>query len=232
MLNLAAVLDDSARAQPDRVAIVFGQRQLSYSAVNALANQVAGLLKSRGLGRGAKVALSCPNLPYFPVVYFGVLKAGAVVVPLSVLLDTAQIADHLARCDAEAFFCFEGGPGLPVGERGCAAAARVSTCRSVFVLPADPAATESPIAGAELFGSSIAGQPTRFDTAATGPADTAVILFGSGTTGVTTRGAEMTHQNMLINAMVTDAMFERTDHDVFLAALPLFHSFGQTVLMN
>jgi len=232
MLNLAVFLEDSARETPDRDAIVCGDRRLSYTTVNAVANQVANLLRARGVRPGSKVALSCPNLPYFPLVYFGALKAGAIVVPLNLLLDSDGIADQLARCDVEAFFCFEGRPDLPIGDRGFAAAQRVGSCRSFFVLPADPAADRSPISGAELFQPALAGQPTRFDTVPTQPTDTAVILFGSGTTGRAPRGAELSHLNLVLNALISDAMFERTAHDVFLGALPLFHSFGQTTLMN
>src|SRR5690606_27091103 len=82
MLNLSIVLEDSARVTPDRTAIVFGDMRLPYSMINTVANQVANLLASRGIGRGDKVAIACPNLPYFPFVYYGILKAGATVVPL------------------------------------------------------------------------------------------------------------------------------------------------------
>ncbi|NUP01003.1 MAG: AMP-binding protein, partial [Nonomuraea sp.] len=77
MLNLSIVLEDSARNAPDRTALVLGDLRLSYAVVDSVANQVANLLVARGIGRGDKVALLCPNLPYFPFVYFGILKAGA-----------------------------------------------------------------------------------------------------------------------------------------------------------
>ena len=92
MLNLSIVLEDSARQQPDRTALVFGDLRLPYSLVNTIANQVANLLVSRGVGKGDKVALACPNLPYFPFVYYGILKTGATVVPLNVLLQSREIA--------------------------------------------------------------------------------------------------------------------------------------------
>ena len=66
--------------------MVFNDTRLTYAQIDAMANQVANLLVSRGIEPGDKVALSCPNLPYFPVVYYGILKAGAVVVPLNVLV--------------------------------------------------------------------------------------------------------------------------------------------------
>ncbi|MFA1545838.1 long-chain fatty acid--CoA ligase [Actinomadura chokoriensis] len=231
MLNLSVLLEDAARETPDREAVVFGDLRLSYAFIDSVANQVANLLRSRGIGPGDKVALSSPNLPYFPMVYFGVLKAGAVVVPLNVLLKPREIAYHLGDSDAKAFFCFEGTPELPLGEMGYAGFEQADGCEHYFLLPADPAAAESPIAGAELFWAALAGQPGTFDTARTGPDDTAVIIYTSGTTGQP-KGAELTHSNLLSNAMVDDTLFYRTLHDTSLVTLPLFHIFGQTCVMN
>ena len=81
MLNLAVLLEDSTREVPDRVAVIFNETKLTYAQVNGAANQIANGLAALGIGRGDKVALSCPNLPYFPLVYYGILKAGATVVP-------------------------------------------------------------------------------------------------------------------------------------------------------
>ena len=72
---------------------------------------MANLLVSRGIRPGDKVALSCPNLPYFPIVYYGILKAGATVVPLNVLLKGREVAYHLDDSDAKAYFCFQGTAG-------------------------------------------------------------------------------------------------------------------------
>src|SRR3712207_4987039 len=105
MLNLSVLLEDSARNYAQRAAVVLGDQRLTYAQVNALANQVANLLVARGIRPGDKVALSCPNLPYFPIVYYGILKAGAVVVPLNVLLKAREVAYHLADSDAKAYLC-------------------------------------------------------------------------------------------------------------------------------
>jgi long-chain acyl-CoA synthetase len=231
MLNLSVVLADAARETPDRDAVVLGDLRLSYATVDSIAGQVANLLRARGIGPGDKVAISCPNVPYFPMVYFGILKAGAVVVPLNVLLKPREIAYHLDDSDAKALFCFEGTPELPLGEMGFAGFQRVDGCTDFFLLPADPAAAEAPYAGAELFWAALSGLPDTFDDVATEPTDTAVILYTSGTTGQP-KGAELSHQNMLMNAMVSDRLFHRTPHDTFLATLPLFHAFGQTAVMN
>ena len=95
MLNLAVLLEDSARNVPDRVAVACGPARLTYAELDAQAGQVAGALAARGIGPGDRVALSCPNLPCFPVVYYGILKAGATVVPLNILLTEREIAYHL-----------------------------------------------------------------------------------------------------------------------------------------
>jgi long-chain acyl-CoA synthetase len=230
MLNLSIILEDSARAVPDRTALVYGELRLPYAMVDSVANQVANLLVARGIGRGDKVALLCPNVPYFPFVYFGILKAGATVVPLNVLLRPREIEYHLADSDTTAFFCFEGTPEVPMGASGRAGFDAVAGCEHFFVLPATPLATESE--HGESFWAALAGMPGEFETVRTGPDDTAAILYTSGTTG-RPKGAELTHANMLINALVSDEMFPADpDGDVSLAVLPLFHSFGQTSVMN
>ena len=236
MSNLAGLLEDSAARYPDRVAIVFpgqaGDTRLTYAQVNGAANQVANLLVSRGIQPGDKVALSCPNLPYFTIVYFGILKAGATVVPLNVLLKGREVAYHLDDSDAKAYFCFQGTPELPIGAEGKAGFDQTDGCEHFFVITADPAA-ESPIEGAETMGRAMAQQPPTFDTVETDDDDTAVILYTSGPTGQP-KGAELRHRNMRDNALIGKELFgaDAERPDTYLCVLPLFHSFGQTVIQN
>ena len=84
--------------------------RLTYAQVDGAANQVANLLVSRGIEPGDKVALSCPNLPYFPIVYYGILKAGASVVPLNVLLKGREVAYHLDDTRREGLLLLPGHP--------------------------------------------------------------------------------------------------------------------------
>ena len=230
MLNLAVLLEDSARAVPDRDAVVHGATRISYSQLDAAASQVAAGLAARGIGRGDRVALSCPNLPYFPIVYYGILKSGATVVPLNVLLTEREIAYHLDDSAAKAYFCFEGTAELPLGKAGLAAYQRTPGCGNFVLLTADPAAT-SPSAEAETLAEFVHRQPATFLSAPTAETDTAVILYTSGTTGQP-KGAELTHSNMVQNALLANRLFGLHPHDVHLITLPLFHSFGQTVQMN
>jgi long-chain acyl-CoA synthetase len=230
MLNLAVLLDDSAREVPQRTAIVGEGTRLSYAQVHAAANQVANGLVQAGIQRGDKIALSCQNVPSFVIAYYGILKAGAVVLPLNTLLKPREIAYHLADGDAQAYFCQEGTPELPIGQMGYAAFQEVESCQHFFLMTNEPDGP-SAIPGATTLNMLMADQPTTFETVATSPDDTAVILYTSGTTGKP-KGAELTHLNMLLNARLSETMYPRADHDVHLITLPLFHSFGQTVQMN
>ncbi|PUA79755.1 long-chain-fatty-acid--CoA ligase [Nocardioides currus] len=232
MTSLASLLEKSAAAYPEREAVVLGDTRLTYAQVDGAANQVANLLVSRGIEPGDKVALSCPNLPFFPIVYNGILKAGATVVPLNVLLKGREVAYHLADSEAKAYFCFQGTDELPIGAEGHAGFEQTDSCETFFMITVDPAAA-SPIEGTETLGQGMAGQAPTFETAEVDDDDTAVILYTSGTTGQP-KGAELRHRNMLSNALASDALFgaNADDPDTYLCVLPLFHSFGQTVIMN
>ena len=113
--NVSSLLTITASRYPGRTAIVFGAERMTYAQLDAASNQVANLLVERGIRPGDKVAISCPNTPHFTTIYFGILKAGAVVVPLNVLLKAREIAYHLKDSDAMAYFAFEGSPELPIG---------------------------------------------------------------------------------------------------------------------
>jgi len=231
MLNLSVLLEDSARKYPTREAVVLGDTRLTYAQVDGAANQVANLLVDRGIKPGDKVALSCPNLPYFPIVYYGILKAGAVVVPLNVLLKGREVAYHLADSEAVAYFCFQGTEELPIGTCGFDGFELTDACKHFFLITADPAA-DSPIEGAETMGAALKDQSPTFDSVVTEAGDTAVILYTSGTTGQA-KGAELTHANIVLNALTCNRLFSSTPGtDTHLVTLPLFHAFGGVVQMN
>ena len=231
-LNLASVLEHPARLTPDRVAIAFGGHELTYAALEAQAARLAAGLHAMGIRAGDHVALSCPNVPWFPVAYFGILKAGAVVVPLNVLLKAREIAYHLKDSHAKAFLAFEGTPELPIGAMAKAACAEAA-CPHFIVMPRDPA---SPPEG-EASVISVMQDAERFHPPRREPGDTAVILYTSGTTGKP-KGAELTHGNMVTNAVSCHDMFKPAFdggpdvQQVTLITLPLFHSTAQTAQMN
>jgi long-chain acyl-CoA synthetase len=230
--NLAALLEHSVEKYADRTAIVFGDTRLTYAQVNGAANQVANLLVERGIQPGDKVALSSPNLPYFTIICYGILKAGATVVPLNVLLKPREVAYHLSDSNAKAYFAFEGTPDLPIGDNAWEGFQATDTCSEFFLIRMD-AKWPAPLSPPEYFAPLVAEQPTTFETVVRDDDDTAVILYTSGTTGQP-KGAELRHRNMRDNALSGKDLFGAdADHpDTYLCVLPLFHSFGQTVIQN
>jgi long-chain acyl-CoA synthetase len=234
-LNLASIIDRHARLQPDRQAIVCQGVRLTYGRLNEMIVQVASGLRARGIGPGDHVALSCPNIAYFPVVYFGILRAGATVVPLNVLFKPPEIAYHLRDADATAYFCFEGTPELPMAAMGKAAFDGAETCRHFIVVPHDPTGAVT-IDGATSYAQFISSQPAACPVEPCAASDTAVVLYTSGTTG-RPKGAELTHLNIMLNAAISgDLMLAGMRADphtplVALVTLPLFHSFGQVCQM-
>ncbi len=211
MLSLATILETSARDRPDGTAIVQGPARMSYRELDARAQAVAAHLAGRGIGPGDIVALACPNIPAFPAFYFGVLKAGATVLPVSILLKRGELAYLLNDSGAKALVCHEGSAELPLGAVGRAAFDDAPVCEHFIEV-------DAPVPEA------------CFDTVQRNPDDTAVVLYTSGTTG-RPKGAMLTHANLLMNVQLCVDLVEVRPDDVVLVALPLFHVFGQVVQM-
>ncbi|WP_369230612.1 long-chain fatty acid--CoA ligase [Streptomyces sp. R21] len=230
--NVSRLLTDSASRYPERTAIVFGDDRVTYGALDAAANRVANLLDSRGIRPGDKVALSCPNLPHFSSIYFGILKAGAAVVPLNVLLKAREVAYHLTDSDAKAYFAFEGTPELPIGQAAWEGFQANAGCTEFFLIESG-GAPRSGGGAAESYASVVAEQPVTFRTVERDEDDTAVVLYTSGTTG-RPKGAELRHRNVYDNALAGVDLFASDPErpDTYLCVLPLFHAFGQTVIQN
>ncbi|MGB0929654.1 MAG: long-chain-fatty-acid--CoA ligase [Chitinophagales bacterium] len=230
MYNLSTILESSAAKYPNKPAFTFGNTTLSFLETNKKANQVANGLKSLGIGMGDKVALSCFNSLDFPIIYFGIIKAGATVVPLSILLKPAEINYHLSDSDSVAYFCSEGAEFLPMSKMGHAGFQGVEHCKHFFVITNNPS-SPSPFEGTGTLQELMAGQSTEFETALTNSEDTCVIIYTSGTTG-RPKGAQLTHSNLLNNAIVSADLMDTRSHDRTLIVLPMFHIFAMSVMMN
>jgi long-chain acyl-CoA synthetase len=225
---MATLLTESVRQNPAQTALIFDTFKMSYAELHGASNKIANALTSLGLERGQKVAIMLPNIPQFVMVYYGILKAGGVVVPLNVLFKTHEVEYHLEDSESVILFAWEGflADALP-GFR------QAETCHKLVVVNA-PGSTNKPD-GADVlsFNELMATASPAFDTVQTSADDTAVILYTSGTTGKP-KGAELSHFNLFFNVrMITDELgiAWRSD-DIALVALPLFHSFGQTCVMN
>jgi len=230
MLNLSVILEDSAMRYPAKTAYIFMDTTISYTQLNEAVNRVANGLKAIGIKVGDKVAVSCPNLPQFPILYFGIIKAGAVVVPLNVLLKKDEIEYHLHDSDAKAYFCFAGTPDFPLGTIGYAAFNAIKACEHFFMIM-PKTGMRSSIEGVQTLDDLKGGQSSQFEIHQSNAEDTCVIIYTSGTTGKP-KGAELTHSNLLLNAVMMCDLMDAGEDDVGLIVLPLFHIFGMTVMMN
>jgi long-chain acyl-CoA synthetase len=194
---------------------------------------VAAGLASIGIPPGDRVLLACPNVPWFPIAYFGILKAGAIVVPINVLLKPREIAYHLRDSGASAMLAFEGTAELPIAAMARAACDEAGR-DPLIVMPLE---SDRPPSVRAM--SMLALMEHDADTFVPPPremSDTAVILYTSGTTGQP-KGAELTHVNMVTNAIVSFDMFApalepANRQSAALITLPLFHSTAQTCQMN
>src|SRR6267143_6218391 len=222
-LNLALLLRESATNYPQKTALSIGDMDLTYETVHGFAQRFAGALGSLGGEPGEHVAVLLPNVPHFTIAYFGAHYAGNPVVPLNVLLSADEIAYLLEDSEAVALVAWDG--FLKAAEAGFA---RAEHCRHLIVARANPADWTAP-EGALSMAALIAGAEPVTDLPATSPDDTAVILYTSGTTGKP-KGAELTHFNLFFNAECTARLHAFDERTKALCALPLFHSFGQTVL--
>ena len=211
-MNLAQILTDAAQRDPEQIAVRLDDFALNYGLLEQAAMRMAGILRQHGVTAGDRVALMIPNVPHFVVAYYGILRAGAIVVPLNVLNRRREVEYYLRDCDARLLLVWHD-----------------------FAAEADPAAAA---AGCQTI-SIVAGEfeQTLFQTEPVTemverePTDTAVLLYTSGTTG-TPKGAELTQANMLTNCRATQGLFDMDTDTIILGALPLFHSFGQTCGMN
>jgi len=213
MTNLASNLIEAAQMYPARTAVRLGDTAVTYSELDERSARLAGLLADIGVKAGDRVGIMLPNVLEFPVIYHGVLRAGAVVVPMNPLLKAREVEYYLADSGARALFAWGD------VEEEASAGARAAGARAVSV--------ES-----EEFGRWLDDRAPVHAVTPREDDDTAVILYTSGTTG-RPKGAELTHANLARNAAVAaTTLFSLEPDDVIMGCLPLFHSFGQTCGLN
>ena len=213
MQNLAGILTETAARVPDRTVLKFDDTIVPYAALDAMSAKVAGVLAARGIEAGDRVALIMPNIPQMAFVYYGVLRYGAVVVPMNPLLKAREVAYHLQDSGAKIVFAWEG--ILPEALAGAEEAGGIE------VIPVDAGAFVQLLAGTE---------PVPEVREVDGE-DIAVILYTSGTTG-RPKGAALTHNNLVSNAEISRNLLHTVESDVIFGGLPFFHVFGQTSALN
>jgi long-chain acyl-CoA synthetase len=204
-VNLALSLSRSTATNPHGVAVRLGEASVTYERLDDLSGRVAGLLVGRGLAPGDRVGVMLPNVPEFAAVYYGVLRAGCVVVPMNPLLKRREVAYYVDDSGARLLFVWP----------------EADTVDGVDTVVVDGS-----------FLDLLAATPPVSEVVERAGDDTAVILYTSGTTGQP-KGAELTHANLITNADVTSVdLLALGPDDVIFGGLPLFHSFGQTCTLN
>lgn len=215
--NLAAMLTEAASATPEKTLVYFGDERLSYAQIDEASGRLAATLRQAGYKPGEAVAVQLPNVPQFLIAYFGILKAGMVMVPLNPLLAAREVAYHLEDSDARALVAYDqfAVPALA----GALTAGNVP----VYVVGQTPP-------GASSFEELLVEKDTG-DVVARSSDDTAVRLYTSGTTG-SPKGAELTHFQLYMNCTVAGSLFGIREDDITLGILPLFHVFGLSSVLN
>ncbi len=213
MTNLAHHLTTTAEEHGERPAVRLDDLVLSYDELLDGARRVTALLRSRGVGPGDRVGLVLPNVPPFPVLFYGALAAGAVVVPMNPLLKAREVQYYLEDSGASLVFAWEA-----MAEEAGKAAETVG----IDCVPVE----------ADGFLELLAQHEPDDDVVDREDDDTVVLLYTSGTTGQP-KGAELTHANLSTNAKVSaETLVELSSEDVVMGCLPLFHCFGLTCGLN
>lgn len=216
--SLPDLLREAARLHPQRPAVILPDKTIDFASFDAMADRVAAGLAARGAGHGDRVGLYCANSAEFAVAYTGILKAGAVVVPINLLYSPAEVAYMLEDAGAVGLIYHQAFSGMADYLRGAVAGLRH------YVAVGDQ---PGPDGWAALLANDAPVPAPQFNTAE----DLAVILYTSGTTG-RPKGAMLTHRNLAANtASVRLAMQWRPSQDVVLLVLPMFHAFAATVGM-
>jgi long-chain acyl-CoA synthetase len=222
-LNLAMVLREAARTHPEKPVALFDGGQLSYVELDAASDRFAAGLAALGLAPGDAVALQLPNVPQFLAAYFGILKAGCVVVPVNVALKAPEVGYVLRDSGARVLVTWAG-----AAEEAAKGAAEAGVAEVVVLnTPGLPhCALGRPFE--QVLETAVLGPPPLHQS---DPGDVAVIVYTAGTTG-RPKGAELTHFQLFMNADTPGRIFGIRDDDVVLTVLPLFHVFGLSSILD
>jgi long-chain acyl-CoA synthetase len=217
-VNLLDPLQRSAEKFAPRTALMSGDRSLTYEELWEAVKRLGAGFRRLGVEPGERVGLMLPNVPEFVQVYFGILAARGTVVPLNVLYKGEEIRYILE--DAAIHRIVTSRMFLPVIQ---AAREKLAHPLQVVLVDGD--------GGGDSWITSARDLPRETgDASAPEPHDVAVCLYTSGTTG-RPKGALLSHENLLSNMSAFRQIAPCDERDVFLCVLPLFHSYGATVLM-
>ncbi|MGQ9584843.1 MAG: long-chain-fatty-acid--CoA ligase [Anaerolineae bacterium] len=240
-------LTTSASKFPDNPAIIFFNRKLTYRELNDLVDRFAAGLQQLGVKKGDRVAVHLPNCPQFPIAYYGILRAGAIVVPCNPLYVARELEHQIADSGAEVIVTLSSFYKTVNSIRQAAGLKHVIVAKIkeyfppllslLFTLLKEKKeghfADITGHANTTWFQDFLQSAPPKPKPVEVTPGDTGVLMYTGGTTGVP-KGAQLTHRNLMANALQTRAWVAdvREGREIVLTALPLFHSYGMTTCMN
>lgn len=245
-ITLSAALEATALRAPDFPAMIFKGTAISYRQHNQNVDRCAAALQGLGVRKGDRVAVHLPNCPQFLVSYYAALRVGAIVVPCNPIYAPRELEYQLRDSGAEVIVTLSSKYAAVRSIRGRTALRHVIVAhiktyfppmlRLLFALFVEKkAGHRADLAGEKddsWFTDLMAKAPAKPVPVEVSPQDTAVLMYTGGTTGVS-KGAELTHRNILVNAyQVLNWVDAVEGRDSTLAALPLFHSYGMTCCMN
>ena len=230
---LHAILEKTAKENPEKVAIAYFKGEITYAELDSLSSQFAVALIASGVKKGERVALFLPNIPQFIIAYFGILKAGAVFTAISPLHKEREVAHQLNDSEAETIVALD--TIYPIVETVW----QKTKLKNAIITSMDEYASKNPVAGKIQqapnvhYFQELMKKPVEPPNVNINPEeDLAALQYTGGTTG-TAKGAMLTHLNLVSNAVAFAAWIKGTvANETFLTALPLFHIYGMTTSMN
>jgi long-chain acyl-CoA synthetase len=211
------LLPGTAARLPEKPALIFGDRTLTFGQLERLTNQAANGLKALGVTKGDRVTLFAQNSPEWAISYAGIAKAGAVINPVNAMLTADELAYVVKDCGAKVLIT------TPDRARASLHLKTAGQLKEIVVIG-------EALAGTMAFADLLADQPDVIEAPGNKADDLSTICYTSGTTGFP-KGAMLSHRNVVLNAALTAAMNVRTEHDNQFTGLPLAHVYG-TVVMN
>ncbi|MCX8083137.1 MAG: long-chain fatty acid--CoA ligase [bacterium] len=218
--SLGRMLQNSAIQYKNRPAVIFHRGVTTYQKIEETSNKIANFLFTQGVKKGDRVALYCINSPYFISIYFGIVKTGATVVPINLLLSAEEVQFILSDSGAKGIFYFE-------AFENNIHLIKDNLPEMRFMVAIGKSSIEKAIPVEKII---IEERDTFEIPELNQNEDVAAILYTSGTTGYP-KGAMLTHRNLLFNVNSILQVLNVDENDVFLTVLPLFHAFGATAGM-
>lgn len=246
--SLVQLLEESFHKFATRKAYACMGKTITYAELDKMSLQVAAWLQSRGLAKGARVAIMMPNVLQYPVVMAAILRAGYVVVNVNPLYTPRELEHQLKDSGAEAIFILENFATtlqeivsktpvrhIVVASMGDLLGTLKGGLVNFVVRNVKKMVPEFSLPGAVRFGQMLAqARQARYQPVAIQPDDIAFLQYTGGTTGVS-KGAVLLHRNVVANVLQNDAWLtpgmagHESESKVIVCALPLYHIFALTV---